>query len=70
MSFSCAPILFDSYACASDIADGGKCGILVKPFDDKTFAKKLSDWPQMTRNVGCWVTVHSISLFDSVLNPL
>lgn len=41
MSCSCAPILFDSYACASDIVDGGKCGILVKPFEDKTFADKL-----------------------------
>lgn len=41
MSFSCAPILFDSYACASDIVDCGRCGILVKPFDDKTFAERI-----------------------------
>ena len=41
MSYACAPILFDSYASAPEMVDGGKCGILVKPFDDKVFAEKL-----------------------------
>lgn len=43
MSFSCAPILFNSYASASDIVDNGNSGILVKPFNDKVFADKLVD---------------------------
>lgn len=42
MSCGCVPIAFNSYACASDIIDNDKCGLLIKPFDTDVYSHKLS----------------------------
>lgn len=42
MLHGCVPILFDSFPSASEIVDDGINGVLVKPFDKKLFAHKLS----------------------------
>ncbi len=42
MQHGCVPILFDSFPAASEIVDDGVNGILVKAFDKKDFAVKLT----------------------------
>lgn len=41
MSCGCVPIIFNSYACASDIVEDERNGFLVTPFDINIFAQKL-----------------------------
>lgn len=36
------PIVFNSFGSAGDIVVDGECGFLIKPFDEKEFANKLS----------------------------
>lgn len=38
MSFSCAPILFNSYASARTIINNKSCGVLIHPYNEKRFA--------------------------------
>lgn len=50
-SYGCVPMLFDSYAAASDIVYHNENGILVQPFDCNEYAaetKKLMDNPEKT----------------------
>ena len=42
MACGCAPITFNSYACAKDIIDDGVNGFLVKPFDINEYANRMS----------------------------
>lgn len=42
MQHGCVPVLFDSFPAAQEIVDNGISGILVKPFNKKQFADKLS----------------------------
>jgi glycosyltransferase involved in cell wall biosynthesis len=42
MGCGCVPMAFNSYACASDIIDDGKCGFLIEPFDIDAYAQRLS----------------------------
>lgn len=41
MSNSCAPILFNSYAAAESIISDKENGILIRPFNDRRFAREL-----------------------------
>lgn len=41
MAYGCIPILFNSYASASDIIDNGKTGILIEPFNVDDYVKQL-----------------------------
>lgn len=41
MNCGCVPIVFNSYACATDIIDNEKSGYLVKPYDKETYAQLL-----------------------------
>lgn len=41
MAYGCIPILFNSYASASDIIDSGKTGILIEPFNVNDYVKQL-----------------------------
>lgn len=41
MRQGCIPVVFNSFASASDIVEDGVSGFLVKPFDKKQFAKRL-----------------------------
>ena len=50
-SYGCVPMLFDSYAAASDIVHHNQNGILIKAFDCNEYAaetKKLMDNPEKT----------------------
>lgn len=40
-SFGCVPILFDSYAAASDLVNNSLDSFLIKPFDLKEYAEKI-----------------------------
>lgn len=42
MQYGCIPVLFDSFPAASEIVDDSVNGCLVKPFNKKDFAHKLS----------------------------
>lgn len=42
MCCGCVPIAFNSYACASDIIDDGKCGYLISPFNIESYTQRLS----------------------------
>lgn len=42
MGCKCVPVVFNSYACASDIIDDKKCGFLIEPFDTEAYAQQLS----------------------------
>lgn len=42
-SCGCIPIAFNSYAAIKDIIDDGVSGILIRPFSEKVFAKRLID---------------------------
>lgn len=41
MCYGCVPIVFDSYAAASDIINDGENGFLIPPFRRKRYEKKL-----------------------------
>ena len=41
MAYGCIPILFNSYASASDIIDSGKTGIMIEPFNIDGYVKQL-----------------------------
>ena len=41
MSYSCAPILFNSYASARTIINNKSCGILINPYNERQFAKSI-----------------------------
>lgn len=41
MNCGCVPVVFNSYACASDIIDNESNGFLIKPFDIDNYSKRL-----------------------------
>lgn len=41
MSCGCVPIVFNTYACTTDIIDNEKCGYLVKPYDIDNYTQLL-----------------------------
>ena len=42
MSFGCVPVLYDSFASATDIIENGINGILIRPFNEKMYENALS----------------------------
>lgn len=42
MAYGCVPVLYNSFASASEIIDSGSNGILIKPFDEDAYIKALS----------------------------
>lgn len=42
MAYGCIPITFNSFAAAAEIIDDGLNGILIPPFDSKSYIKSLS----------------------------
>ena len=62
-SYGCVPMLFDSYAAASDIVHHNQNGILIKAFDCNEYAtetKKLMDNPEKTAEL-------AINAYENVL---
>lgn len=66
MLFGCIPILFNSFASASDIINSGKNGFLIPPFHVKEYTNKLlnlMESPELIKEINNNV-IHSIEKFN------
>jgi len=66
MTFGTVPVIFNSFAAATDILDEGKTGILVPPFSLKEYVRKLSlimsdDHLRMRMSQSC---INGVKKFD------